>query len=233
MLDKKVPEKIKMKQKHINVNGDLTSFGYRKYGFSTNGTQVWILDAGKSLNDKINKKQKYINTNEDLSTYGYKRYRLSSNGTLRWILESFQKLNGKKYYLKHVEENKIQCKAYREKNIINLSENSKVYYKENKKELLEKQKIRYRLHKEQIIEQVKKYRHSEKGKEIHKRQTHERRELGFNSLNKLIDGIECDAHHINENDVIYIPTIIHQKIPHNLKTGKNMKLINSIAEGFK
>lgn len=77
------------------------------------------------------------------------------------------------------------------------------------------------------------YRQTEKGKEAHKKGSSIRRQLGFIVLNKPIDGIKCDAHHINEEQIIYIPTVIHNAIFHNLKTNKNMKLINSIAEGFK
>lgn len=59
-----------------------------------------------------------------------------------------------------------------------------------------------------------------------------KRELGFNPLNTPIEGIECDAHHINKEDVIYIPTIIHRRVNHSIKNNKNMKVINSIAYSF-
>ena len=59
-----------------------------------------------------------------------------------------------------------------------------------------------------------------------------RRDFGFNPLNAPIDGIECDAHHINKEDVIHIPTIIHRRVNHSIKNNKNMKVINSIAYSF-
>lgn len=222
-----------MEQKHINVNEDLTSFGYRKYGLSTNGTQSWIVNNSKSLNDKIIMKQKYINIDMDLSIYGYKRHELSSNGTQKWILASFQKTYHRNYSLNHIEENKKRCKNYYDDNREKQSKYNKEYSKRNEKKLSEKRKAYYQIHKEEIKQEIKMYRHTEKGIEILERQTRKRRNLGFNPLNDTIDGIEYEAHHINKEDIIYIPKIIHQKIYHNLKTGKNMKLINSIAEGFR
>lgn len=79
----------------------------------------------------------------------------------------------------------------------------------------------------------KKRMNAPKRKEMMKRIRNERyRNLGFKPLNKPIEGIECEAHHINKEDIIYIPKIIHQKIHHNLKTSKNMDVINSIAFSF-
>lgn len=69
-------------------------------------------------------------------------------------------------------------------------------------------------------------------KETMKKCYNKRRNLGFNPLNKILENIPCDAHHINENDIIYIPQVIHRRIQHNQYTGKNMKLINSIAYSF-
>ena len=65
-----------------------------------------------------------------------------------------------------------------------------------------------------------------------KRNVQRNRTLGFNPLNKPIEGIKCDGHHINKEDTIYIPTIIHRRVNHSLKNNKNMKVINSIAYCF-
>ena len=56
------------------------------------------------------------------------------------------------------------------------------------------------------------------------------RNLGFSPLNEYFEGSE--AHHINFNDVIYIPKELHWSIRHNAWTGKNMALINSVAYQF-
>ena len=62
---------------------------------------------------------------------------------------------------------------------------------------------------------------------LHKQQARRKRELGFNPLNNPFPG--SAGHHINKDDVIYIPAIIHQKIPHSVKTGRNMGAINRYA----
>lgn len=62
-------------------------------------------------------------------------------------------------------------------------------------------------------------------KQINKR----KRNLGFNPLNILLK-IECDAYHININDVVYIPKSIHKAFRHDLsKPSKNLDIVNSVA----
>lgn len=49
------------------------------------------------------------------------------------------------------------------------------------------------------------------------------RKLGFNPLNKWFPN--CVAHHINKNDVVYIPEKLHRKW-HDQKNIKSMNKIN-------
>jgi hypothetical protein len=60
-----------------------------------------------------------------------------------------------------------------------------------------------------------------------RKQKAKRRLLGFNQLNSWFPG--CEGHHINPQDVIYIPRALHQSVRHNLWTGKNMGRINALA----
>lgn len=62
------------------------------------------------------------------------------------------------------------------------------------------------------------------------RQTSKRRLLGFSPLNKPFK--DSEAHHINRDDVIYIPKELHQSIPHSIKMDRNMKAINKLAIKF-
>lgn len=57
-----------------------------------------------------------------------------------------------------------------------------------------------------------------------------RRALGFIPMNSPFAG--ADGHHINPNDVIYIPHELHQSVRHNVFTGKNMDIINAIAFNY-
>lgn len=54
-----------------------------------------------------------------------------------------------------------------------------------------------------------------------------RRILGFNPLNTCFDG--CEGHHINQNDVIYIPHALHRSIYHNVLTSQGMEQINALS----
>lgn len=114
---------------------------------------------------------------------------------------------------------------FRDLNEINLRNYAEKNTKRQCKEYKEK-------HKEEIKKQNEKYRQSKKGKESKRKDDSRRRFLGFNPLNTPLEGIENDAHHINQNDVVYIPHVIHNSIHHSLKNGEKMDLINSIAECF-
>jgi hypothetical protein len=63
-----------------------------------------------------------------------------------------------------------------------------------------------------------------------KKQKAKRRALGFNELNSPFMG--CEGHHINRNDVIYIPKAMHRSVRHNVWTGRNMEKINALAGTF-
>lgn len=134
---------------------------------------------------------------------------------------------GKEWHLFHKEE----CKKYNELHRLEKIEYQKKYQSEGKKKKANKKY--YSKHRNQILEHNRNYRKTEKGKEISKRCfVSRKRNYGFEPLNNPLEDIECDAHHINKDEVIYLPAIIHHRISHNLKTGKNMDLINSIAYGF-
>lgn len=44
--------------------------------------------------------------------------------------------------------------------------------------------------------------------------------------------IGSDAHHITKSIIVYIPSVLHQHIKHNLKTGYNMGEINMLATQY-
>ena len=59
---------------------------------------------------------------------------------------------------------------------------------------------------------------------IKKRADYKRRGLGSNCLNKRFDG--SHGHHVNINDVIFIPEQLHNSVLHNVWTGEGMIEIN-------
>lgn len=54
-----------------------------------------------------------------------------------------------------------------------------------------------------------------------------RRELGYEPLNNKFPG--SDGHHVTKTLVIHIPKKLHQHVGHNLRTGRNMDIINILA----
>jgi hypothetical protein len=70
----------------------------------------------------------------------------------------------------------------------------------------------------------------EKARVIGSRKVAKRRALGFVPLNSFF--VDSDAHHINKNDVIYIPRELHRSVYHNIWTGKGMDAINKLAGAF-
>ena len=88
-------------------------------------------------------------------------------------------------------------------------------------------------HKEEREKTTKRWldEHPERAKELHRKHNNKRqRGLGFHPLNKWFEGAE--AHHINFNDVVYIPREVHRSVSHNVWTGRNMGLINNLAYQF-
>lgn len=69
--------------------------------------------------------------------------------------------------------------------------------------------------------------HPEKVSLTGKKNKAKRRSMGWNPLNTPFKG--SDGHHINENDVIYIPKTLHQSVWHNHWTGQGMEQINVLA----
>jgi len=57
-----------------------------------------------------------------------------------------------------------------------------------------------------------------------------RRKMGFVPLNKPFIG--CEGHHVDKEQVIYMPKELHQSIYHRQSDGRGMAKINAIAYNF-
>lgn len=141
-------------------------------------------------------------------------------------LNSWCKKCRAQYHKDHKEEvaarKKEWYKSHKEEKVIT----NKEYQTVHKEELAIKAKKRYENNKKRVAITGKRWRENnlEKGKVKNARR---KRELGFNLLNKKFEG--SVAHHINIEDVIYIPEPIHKFVSHNVRTGRNMDAINKIA----
>ncbi len=56
------------------------------------------------------------------------------------------------------------------------------------------------------------------------RRNSKRRAFGNSFINEIFEGSE--GHHIDKDNILYIPKELHRSISHNVTTGKNMDLIN-------
>lgn len=67
----------------------------------------------------------------------------------------------------------------------------------------------------------------EKNPEKKKKSDAKRRFMSWNPLNSPFP--DCESHHINLTDVIYIPRTMHDSVSHNIWTGRGMEKINALA----
>ena len=112
-------------------------------------------------------------------------------------------------------------------------EKIKQYTMEYKEKQTKMDTERYWNNREYELERNKQWcrNNPEKVRAIARKKTNKRdRCLGFNPLNGHFENSE--AHHINPNDVIYIPETIHKSVSHCLETGKNMDTINILAIAY-
>ena len=190
---------------------------------------------------KIKVKQKCIVSSEDLRGFGYHHGGYSkSTGTLMWALDSWSKEKFHIYYLKNKKELlKKKIAYFKTEKGKEAKKKSDLKYQKNHKEQIKKKQQEYsKTHAEEIRRRVCEWQkihpeqrnanhrwwaknHPEKVKENH----NQRRNMRFIPLNKPIDGIECDAHHVDENHILYIPKEIHKQ-SHNLKDRELIAKVN-------
>lgn len=131
----------------------------------------------------------------------------------------------KQYRKEHIEEAKLYRKIYYKEHSEKIKNRNIKWRKDNP----DKVKVRDAKYRKEHPDKVKirnaKYNKTLRGKENNKRQ----RELKFNPLNEWFEGSE--AHHINKDDIIYIPKNWHFK-GHNVIRNKNMESINTVAFFF-
>lgn len=155
-------------------------------------------------------------------------------------------------------KNNILCAQYRETHEETIALQRHQFYLDNREEILEERAGYYAANAERVKQTVTAYRNANPEKikaladaryardpeeptrwrkanpdrvsVIDKRHSSKRRTLGFNPLNSPFRG--CDAHHINQNDVIYIPRKLHHSVWHCIWTGEGMEKINALAGAY-
>ncbi len=155
--------------------------------------------------------------------------------------------NEKEYKKQYRLDNKEKIKEYNKQHNRPNHEYMKQYRIDNKNRIKALRKQWYIIHKESENrknkrwcgdnkEHIKKYikrwikNNTAKYKLIHQKSKSKRRHLGFIPLNKPFMG--CEAHHISQNFVIYIPKKIHRWLYHSVWTWQNMEQMNKVAIEF-
>jgi len=112
------------------------------------------------------------------------------------------------WYASHKTEKSIYNAKYNKKNAEVISKHHSTYYKENR---------------EKICGQAAKYQ-SEHPRKVRE---HVKPLYECTKLNSWFKG--SNGHHLTSTVAIYLPSYLHKKVWHNMKTGKNMNDINEIA----
>ncbi len=110
-------------------------------------------------------------------------------------------------------------------------QNNRYKNPEIRKKIREQQKEKYATDLEyrlKSIERQRLYRKTQKCKELHKKvRARRKRDFGFNPFNNYF--INSHAHHIDIQNVIYIPSDIHKSVFHIQSNNNSMKQINILA----
>jgi hypothetical protein len=87
-------------------------------------------------------------------------------------------------------------------------------------------------HRKEAVETSRQWakNHPEQRKIAHSKSKAVRRTLGFIPVNLPFPG--CEAHHLDHDRIVYIPSESHKSISHNGTTGRGMAQMNAIAYNF-
>ena len=173
-----------------------------------------------------------INNKEKIKIYN-KNYRKSHNEVILIYRQTHKKehLNhSKNYYLNHKDKSKQWQKDYYEKNKEYILERNKIYRQNHKKELESIYKKYAEDHKEEIKQYMKEYRKTEQWK-LRDANHHDKRKRNLNS-NLLIENIideKSERHHIDDDNIVFIPEDLHKLYP-GYHITEHRFMCNQIAE---
>lgn len=136
----------------------------------------------------------------------------------------------RQYYQENKEDMLKEVKQWYQDNKETKSTYRKKYYQEHKEQESEWTKHWRKENPENEKKWRRKYLKTPKGKLANKRQHSKWRELGYNLIN-IEDAYnsEYEGHHLNVDDVLFVPKKLHESIRHSLTKNKNMDKINFIA----
>ncbi len=135
----------------------------------------------------------------------------------------------KEYYVKNSEKIKKKSRRYHAENTEKIRKTKRVFYLKNSESEKEKAKRWRAENPDKAKKGFQEWRRNNPEKFItnRKRQASLRRTLGFVPLNEPFAG--CHAHHINQEEVIYLPVDLHRSISHSVTQNYGMEEINKLA----
>ena len=136
----------------------------------------------------------------------------------------------KQWYINNKKKKAIYAKQYQIDNADKITIKHKQWYKDNAKNIAT-QKKQWQKDNAEHVGIIKKAYIKTFGRKASLAKTNaKRRKLGFISLNEPFKG--CEAHHISQNFVIYMPVELHQCLYHNIWTWQNMEEMNKLAINY-
>ena len=136
-------------------------------------------------------------------------------------------------YMKHRVELLERKKTYADTHKEETRQRQHSWYTRNRDKVLARQNAYNADHRTESIMRADAWAKKNPGRKVEilkKERARRRGLLGFRPLNAYFIG--SDAHHVDEVNVIHIPTRLHQQVRHNLRTGRNMAQINALAIGW-
>lgn len=132
------------------------------------------------------------------------------------------------------ERKKIYGKQWREQNKEHLKERAKKYYQANR-DIIDAYNTKWAKNNPEKRKAISKKcndswssKHPDRRRELDLRKRNKRCEImSFNPINKYFPG--SNGHHLNKDDVIYIPEELHKSIGHSVIHDRNMTEINNAS----
>lgn len=148
--------------------------------------------------------------------------------------EQFKKIAAE-YYPKHLKQIKKQQRRYYRDHREKLKAYKRKWYIENRDRALqyakEYGKIYYQKNKDFIAIRDKKYRQTEHGKEIRKKNEIIRRgKLGFNKIFENIIDEQICWHHVDNKNVVAIPRDIHEMYYNGTDTSSHRENLSYVVQ---
>ena len=121
-------------------------------------------------------------------------------------------------------------KQYRQINAVKIAKQKKLYEQVNTEKINKHRKLYRQINKERINKRRRLYFQTLKGKTVQRMIDYRRRQLGYTPLNDPFPG--CEGHHIDREQVIYMPAEIHNYTYHSVNKNINMEKMNRSAFKF-